>query len=92
LCAKKKAPNAGRRVHCCECTNQAFVPVSDEEIVVGCTRGKSRHSVSILDLPLPDPPPAGAEWIGAFRRWVRRRQPWWETMKDYEDSVLMSIF
>ncbi len=32
LCAKKKTPNASRRVHCCECPNQAFIPVSDEEI------------------------------------------------------------
>jgi hypothetical protein len=43
----------------------------DEQIVVVCVRGKSRQRVPILDLPMPDPPPAGAEWIDAFRRWVR---------------------
>ncbi len=32
LCAKKKGLNASRRVHCCECPSQAFIPVSDEEI------------------------------------------------------------
>ena len=42
-----------------------------EQIVAVCTRGKSRQRVPILDLPLPDPPPAGAEWIDAYRRWAR---------------------
>jgi hypothetical protein len=32
LCAKKEVHNAVRRVHCFECPNQAFIPVSDEEI------------------------------------------------------------
>jgi hypothetical protein len=45
----------------------------DEHIVAVCTHGKSRQSVPILDLPLPVPPPAGAEWIDAFRRWARGR-------------------
>lgn len=45
----------------------------DEQIVAVCTRGKSRQSVPILDLTLPDPPPEGAEWIEAFRRWARGR-------------------
>jgi hypothetical protein len=43
----------------------------DERIVAVCTRGKSRQRVPLLDLPLPDPPPAGSEWIDAFRRWAR---------------------
>ncbi|MGW0806611.1 hypothetical protein [Nonomuraea sp. NPDC002799] len=38
-------------------------------IVAICVRGKERQAIGILDLPLPDPPPAGAEWIEAFRRW-----------------------
>lgn len=45
----------------------------DEQIVAVCSRGKSRQRISILDLPLPNPPPAGAEWIAAFRRWARGR-------------------
>jgi hypothetical protein len=42
-----------------------------EEIVAICRRGKERQAVSILDLPLPSPPPNGAEWIEAYRRWAR---------------------
>lgn len=40
-------------------------------IVAICTRGKHRQAIPILDLPLPDPPPHGAEWIAAYRRWAR---------------------
>jgi hypothetical protein len=39
-----------------------------EQIVAICVRGRSRQSLPILDLPLP-PPPGGAEWIEAYRRW-----------------------
>ena len=42
----------------------------DDQIVVVCTRGKSRQSIPILDLPLPSLPPKGAEWIDAYRRWA----------------------
>ncbi|GAA0975777.1 hypothetical protein GCM10009555_034250 [Acrocarpospora macrocephala] len=34
-----------------------------------CRGGKHRQLIGILDLPLPEPPPAGAEWIAAYRRW-----------------------
>ena len=36
-----------------------------------CVRGKYRQEISVLDLPLPDPPPAGWEWIAAYRHWAR---------------------
>jgi hypothetical protein len=39
-------------------------------IVAICSRGKHRQAIGILDLPLPTPPPAGAEWIDAYRHWV----------------------
>jgi hypothetical protein len=42
----------------------------DDRIVAICTADRSRQAVAILDLPLPDPPPAGAEWIAAYRHWV----------------------
>jgi len=42
----------------------------DDRIVAVCRRGKERQRISLLDLPLPEPPPKGAEWILAFRRWV----------------------
>ncbi|MEW2354895.1 hypothetical protein [Spirillospora sp. NPDC029432] len=38
-------------------------------IVAICARGRHRQAIGILDLPLPTPPPEGAEWIEAYRRW-----------------------
>jgi len=32
---------------------------------------KYRQEIPVLDLPLPDPPPAGWEWIAAYRQWAR---------------------
>jgi len=43
-----------------------------DEIVAICTRGGLRQPIPILDLVLPLPPPAGAEWIEAYRHWVSR--------------------
>ena len=56
-----------------EVTVESLDVTDEEEIVVICSRGKSRQRISILDLPLPSPPPQGAEWIDAFRRWARAR-------------------
>jgi hypothetical protein len=39
-------------------------------IVAICSRGRDRQAVSIVDLPLPSPLPAGAEWIDAYRYWL----------------------
>jgi Calcium binding len=44
---------------------------TESGIVAICVRGKHRQAIPILDLPLPDPPPHGAEWIAAYRRWAR---------------------
>jgi hypothetical protein len=44
---------------------------TDSGIVAICVRGKNRQAIPVLDLPLPDPPPRGAEWIDAYRRWAR---------------------
>lgn len=41
-----------------------------DEIVAICRRGRSQQTVPILDLPIPMPPPAGAEWIEAYRSWA----------------------
>jgi hypothetical protein len=41
----------------------------DEQIVAVCRR-VDRQSLPILDLPLPTPPPEGADWIEAYRRWL----------------------
>lgn len=42
-----------------------------EEIVAICSRGRDRQSIPILDLPLPSPLPDGAEWIAAYRQWLK---------------------
>lgn len=40
-----------------------------DQIVAICRLGKATQAIPILDLPMPDPPPTGAEWIAAYRRW-----------------------
>jgi hypothetical protein len=40
-------------------------------LVADCARGRHRQEIHVLDLPLPKPPPKGAEWIAAYRRWTR---------------------
>ena len=54
-----------------EVTVQRVDLTDDEQIVAVCTRGRLRQAIPILALPLPDPPPPGAEWIQAYRRWAR---------------------
>jgi len=56
-----------------EVTVERLDMTDDEQIVAVCSRGKSRQPFPILDLALPDPPPEGAEWVEAFRRWARGR-------------------
>lgn len=43
------------------------------DVVAVCYRGRDRQTIPILELPLPDPPPTGWEWIEAYRRWARGR-------------------
>jgi hypothetical protein len=45
---------------------------ADGRIVAVCSRGHHKQSIPILDLPIPVPHPAGAEWIEAYRLWARR--------------------
>jgi hypothetical protein len=42
----------------------------DDRIVAVCERGRHRQRLSVLDLPLPDPAPLGAEWVEAYRAWA----------------------
>ncbi len=42
-----------------------------DDIVIVCRRGRERQRLPILDLPLPDPPPEGWQWIEAYRYWSR---------------------
>ena len=43
------------------------------EIVAVCRRGREKQRVPVIDLPLPEPKPKGAEWIDVYRRWARWR-------------------
>jgi hypothetical protein len=43
----------------------------DHEIIAICHRDTHKQTIPILDLRLPAPPPDGAEWIEAYRRWRR---------------------
>jgi Calcium binding len=44
-----------------------------DEVVAICRRGRTRQRIAVLNLPLPSPPPDGAEWIEAYRYWARGR-------------------
>lgn len=46
-----------------------------DEILAVCRRGRERRKVRLLDLPLPSPPPEGAKWIAAYRRWLCQGGP-----------------
>ena len=41
----------------------------DGRIVAVCRRDGVKQRIEILDLPLPKPAPAGAEWIAAYCHW-----------------------
>ena len=43
----------------------------DGRIVAVCKRNGVKQRIEILDLPLPKPAPAGAEWIAAYSYWRR---------------------
>ncbi|HEV8275945.1 MAG TPA: hypothetical protein VGQ26_09645 [Streptosporangiaceae bacterium] len=43
-----------------------------DRIVALIRRNGERQRIPLLDLPLPDPPPAGAEWAAAYRHWAIR--------------------
>jgi predicted TIM-barrel enzyme len=46
------------------------VTQTESGIVADCVRDGHHQAISVLDLPLPEPPPRGAQWIAAFRRWA----------------------
>lgn len=41
----------------------------DDQLVAVCRKGRTRQRISLSELPLPSPPPEGAEWILAYRYW-----------------------
>ena len=44
-----------------------------DAIVAICERGKDRQAIGLADLPLPARPPAGSEWIEAYRAWLSQQ-------------------
>ena len=52
-------------------TVERIAMTDNDRIVAVCRRGRSRQTISLVDLPIPSPPPTGAEWIEAYRRWAR---------------------
>ena len=45
-------------------------PRTESGIVADCVRDGQHQAISVLDLPLPEPPPKGTEWIAAYRHWA----------------------
>jgi hypothetical protein len=46
------------------------VDLTGRTIVAHCRRGANRQAIGVLDLPLPEPPPEGTQWIEAYRHWA----------------------
>ena len=42
---------------------------NDCRMVARCERNELRQDIGLAELPLPQPPPKGAHWIDAYRRW-----------------------
>ncbi len=53
-----------------EASVAAVVMDDDGRIKAVCERSGEQQRIDLSDLPLPAPPPSGAEWIAAYRRWV----------------------
>jgi len=45
----------------------------DDRLVAICVRGRDEQAIGLVDLPLPNPMPPGAEWIEAYRLWLGGR-------------------
>lgn len=45
----------------------------DHDLVAVCTRGRQRQVIALRELPLPEQQPAGAEWVEAYRLWIKKR-------------------
>ncbi len=49
----------------------ARVELTRQDVIAAvCLSGRLRQRIPVCDLPLPLPPPAGAEWIEAYRHWA----------------------
>jgi len=64
------------------------IGLTSSGITATCVRGKHRQAIPILDLPLPEPPPAGWEWIAAYRQWARPRRSSWSFPSHLPSSTM----
>jgi len=48
------------------------VDLRADDVAAICHRGRDRQAIGILDLPLPDTAPEGAQWIAAYGHWAGR--------------------
>ncbi len=53
-----------------EVTVTGIVDAPGTGIAALCRKGAIEQRIGVLDLPLPSPPAAGAEWIEAYRHWA----------------------
>jgi hypothetical protein len=44
---------------------------TSQGLVADCVRGRHKQAIHLLDLPMPEPPPQGAEWVAAYTHWAR---------------------
>ena len=54
-----------------EATVEKVTMTRDGRIVAVCQRDGMQQRIDVLDLPLPKPAPAGAEWIATYSYWRR---------------------
>lgn len=47
--------------------------VGGNRVAAMCVRGRKSQLLALEHLPMPTPPPEGAEWIAAWRRWLARQ-------------------
>jgi hypothetical protein len=43
----------------------------DDQILAVCAGGRGRQRIPILDLPWPRPAPESAQWVKAYRHWLK---------------------
>lgn len=53
-----------------EVTVERIGPGEGNSILAMCARSGIRQADRVLDLPLPEPPPAGTHRIEAYRHWL----------------------
>jgi hypothetical protein len=53
-----------------EVTVAAIELTNDIRVVARCVREEFRQDIGLAELPLPDPPPDGVQWVEAYRRWA----------------------